>query len=216
MGSDPSNAIVAAFEGAKAENPKAYERWIWMSHRIGSQLPQSLLSNSIQRLGEIDLLCRSMEVDFLARPPLDGALDFRFQHLSALSDWWASSAYAICFVLRTREILSDQDFVRLANDLRLVRVQNEKHELPSDRKIDDPLDFIPSPLRTDETTPPVYAYDKNDRLRAHIPRSGLSAARSKMWEVFDPSTLSARWVDRLELANRMLDLMSPKTGGMNA
>jgi hypothetical protein len=53
--------LVAAFGLSRSQEPKLNERWIRMSFRMGSQLPQSLLSVSIQRLGEVDLVCRALE-----------------------------------------------------------------------------------------------------------------------------------------------------------
>ena len=97
----------------------------------------------------------------------------------------------------------------MADDLRMIRVQIEKYEVPSDRKLTEPLQFSPTQLRPDEKEPPTYVYDKADRLRAHIPRTGLSARWSYMWEVFDVKADASRWFERLELSNRMIDLLSP-------
>ena len=55
------------------------------------------------------------------------------------------------------------------------------------------------------------AFDKDDRLRAHIPLRGVSARRSAMWEVFDISADEARWYERRELSDRMLNLLAPVT-----
>lgn len=211
-----SNLIVAAYNAARSEHAAIYQRWIWMSHRIGSQLSHSLLSNSIQHIGDTDLVCRSMEDDWVTNPPQDGQMDFRLGHLMAFADWWVASAYAVCYTLKVRSILTDDDFLRLANDLRMVRVQNEKYEMPSDQRLDDTVQFVPNVLRDDEIEPPIYTYDKNDRLRAHIARKGMSALGSPMWEVFDPASKASHWLERRELSNRMLDLLSPDTGRINA
>ena len=209
-----SDLIVAAFNVARNENPGIQDRWIWMSHRIGSQLPRSLLPISMQRVGDVDVVCRSIEKDCLKNPSQEGVL--RPTYHSMFSDWWIASAYAVCFTLKERAILADDDFLRLADDLRMICVQSEKYELPSDRKLDEPMHFVPAVPRPDETEPPIYTYDKNDRLRAHIARQGRSARGSLMWEVFDPTTKSTRWLERLELSERMLDLLSPGTGKINA
>lgn len=150
-----------------------------------------------------------MEMDMLAQPSRESGLDMRLSYMALLSDAWISSAHAICFTLKDRAILADADFLDLANDIRLVRVQNEKHELPSDKKLDEPLNF--SPIQQDGKEPPIYPYDKGDRLRAHIPRTGISSRSSKMWEVFDPKIKAERWVERLKLSDWMLDLLSPRT-----
>jgi hypothetical protein len=208
-GAPIGDLIVAAIGLSRNNEPKLNERWIRMSHRIGSQLPRSLLSVSIQRIGEVDLVCRAIEKEMLAKPPRDGDLDLRFNYLVVLSEWWIASTYAVCFTLKDRAILSDPKFLTLADDLRMVRVQNEKYEVPSDKRLNEPLKFSPTQLRPDEKEAPIYVYDKTDRLRAHIARKGLSARRSLTWEVFDAKANEGRWFERLELSDRMLDLLAP-------
>lgn len=198
--------IVAAFRLAQNTNKKIHERWIQMSFRIGSKLPQSQLSVSIQRLGEVDLLCRALEQDLSEQPAPEGGLDFRFNYLWLLSEWWVGSAYSLSFTLKDRKILTDPEFLKLTDDLRMIRVQVEKHEIASDRKLSEPLQFSPAPLRPDEKTPPIFQYDKNDPLRAHIPRRGASSRRSAMWEVFDVNADESRWYERSELSDRMLNI----------
>jgi hypothetical protein len=204
--------LVAAFGLSRNGEPQVNERWIRMSFRMGSQLPRSLLSVSIQRLGEMDLVCRALEKELLEQPPKDGEMDFRPNYLAVLSEWWIGSAYAICYTLMDRKILSTDEFLRLADDLRMIRVQIEKYEIPSDRKLTEPLQFSPTQLRTDEKEAPIYVYDKVDRLRAHIPQKGLSVRWSYMWEVFDVKADASRWFERLELSNRMIDMFSPPEG----
>jgi hypothetical protein len=86
--------LVAAFGFSRAKNSQLNQRWIGMSWRIGSQLPQSLLSISIQRLGEVD--CRALETELMTQPQQAGDLDLRPNYLAVLSEWWIGSAYAIC------------------------------------------------------------------------------------------------------------------------
>jgi hypothetical protein len=203
--------LVAAFGISRAKNTELNKRWIAMSLRVGSQLPQSLLLTSIQTLGEVDLVCRALESELGAQPPNDGEMDFRPNYLMVLSEWWIGSAYAVCYTLKDRKILSDAEFLRLADELRMIRVQLEKYEVPSDRGLSEPLHFSPAQLRPDEKEPPVYVYDKTDRLRSHIPRRGLSARQSAMWEVFDVKIDAQKWFERLELSDRMLNLLSPPT-----
>ena len=135
-------------------------------------------------------------------------MDFRQNYLSVLSEWWIGSAYAVCYTLKDRRILSDPEFLRLADELRMIRVQNEKYEVPSDRDLAELLHFSPTQLHLDEKEPPVYVYDKADRLRSHIPRRGASARQSAMWEVFDVRVNAHNWFERLELSDRMLNLLS--------
>jgi hypothetical protein len=55
----------------------------------------------------------------------------------------------------------------------------------------------------------IYTYDKNDRLKSHIPRKGVSHPYSYMWEVFDVKADATRWYERLDLSDRMLNLLAP-------
>jgi hypothetical protein len=91
----------------------------------------------------------------------------------------------------------------------MIRVQLEKYEVLSDRHLRERYSSRPLSLRPDEKEPPIYVYDKADRVKAHIARTGLSARRSVMWEVSDVKADAARWYERLELSDRMLTLLSP-------
>jgi hypothetical protein len=125
--------LVAAFGISRTKNTELNQRWITMSWQVGSQLPQSLLPISIQRLGEVDLVCRTLENELGTQPPKTGEMDLRPNYLSVLSEWWIGSAYAVCYTLKDRKIISDTEFLRLADELRMIRVQIEKYEVPSDR-----------------------------------------------------------------------------------
>jgi hypothetical protein len=128
--------------------------------------------------------------------------------LKVLSEWWIGSAYAILFTLKERKIFDDAEFLYLANGFRLLRVQLEKHEIASDKKLTEPLKMSPAQLREDEVSdPPIYTYDKSDPLRAHIPQSGISSSGSIMWEVMDVQNNQMLWLERLDLSNRMVAML---------
>ena len=199
--------IVGAFMLSRSADAALAQDWVNLSARIGSKLQRSLLMVSIQRLGEVDQLCRALEAETVARPAQPNQMDFRFSYLHVLSEWWVGSAYAILFTLKERKIFSDPDFLYLANGLRMLRVQIEKHEIALDKKLAVPLRMSPSQLRDDElANPPIYTYDKSDPLRAHIARSGMSERGSIMWEVIDVTNDQALWLERLELSNRIIDI----------
>jgi len=102
----------------------------------------------------------------------------------------------------------DNQFQQLAEDLRLVRVQLEKHQIASDRKLSDPLIMTTGPSSPGGAPERFSQYDKNDRMRAHIPRMGSSARRSFMWEVIEVNTGSARWIERRSLSDAMLEIFN--------
>jgi hypothetical protein len=80
---------------------------------------------------------QALEKELLERPERDGELDFWFNYLMVLSEWWIGSAYAVCYTLKDRNILTESDFLKLADDLRMIPVQIEKYEVPSDKKLCD-------------------------------------------------------------------------------
>lgn len=216
MAKQPSNEVVVTtgqllsllFAAGRASYQSLNEEWINASVRIGGTLPHSLIMVSVQRLGEVDLVCRAVEKELMTSPPNDGQMDLRPNYLHVLSEWWIGSAYAICFALKDRKLRKDDPFLQLADDLRLVRVQLEKYEIHSDRALSEPLLLSPTDLRADEKEPPVYRYNKNDPLKSHIPRSGMSENRSIMWEVIDTKISNMRWLERLELSERFLNIFA--------
>jgi hypothetical protein len=101
------------------------------------------------------------------------------------------------------------EFQELAEDLRLVQVQAEKHQIPSDRKLTEPLQLSTGPAQPGEAPERFQQYDKDDPLRAHIPRMGFSDRRSPMWEVIEVKSKTTRWIERKALADIMLKIFSP-------
>jgi hypothetical protein len=202
--------IVAAFGASRAKYQDVYKKWVAASWRTGSKIPESLAMVSIQRIGEVDLVCRSLEDELLQQPPSPGEMDFRDNYLIMFAEVWVGSAYAISFALKSRGLLSENDeFQELAENLRLVRVQSEKHEIPSDRKLTQPLQLSTGRAQLGGAPERFLQYDKDDPLRAHIPRMGVSDRRSPMWEVIDVKSKTMRWIERRALSDTMLDIFSP-------
>jgi hypothetical protein len=201
--------ILGAFAASRAKYHDIYQRWITASWRTGSKIPRSLAMVSIERIGEIDLVCRSLEDELFLQPPTPGEMDFRDNYLMMFGEFWVGSAYAISFALKSRGLLSENGkFLELAEDLRLVRVQSEKYEIPSDRKLSEPLQLLTGKAQPGEAPERFYQYDKDDPLRAHIPRMGVSPRRSPAWEVIDVGSKTMRWVERRALADSMLDIFT--------
>jgi hypothetical protein len=201
--------VVAAFAAARTQFSDIQDKWIRASYRTGSKIPQSLASASIQKIGDVDLICRALEDELVAQPESPGAMDFRFSYLVMMSEMWVSMAYAICFALKERGLLADDNqFRQLAEDLRLVRVQLEKHQIASDKKLTAPLTMTTGPSSADGAPERFSQYDKNDRKRAHIPRTGSSGRRSFMWEVIEVKAEAARWIERRNLSDAMLEIFN--------
>lgn len=199
--------IVAAFAVSRTKNEDIYKQWIAASWRTGAKIPESVAMASIQRVGEIDAVCRSLEDELLQEPPALNEMDFRDSYLMMFAELWIGSAYAVSYALKDRKILTDRpEFLELAENLRLVRVQLEKHQIASDRTLKAPLQLSTGPSKDDETPERVVQYDKDDPLRAHIGRKGVSSRWSPMWEVIELKTMTMRWVERRSLADKMLEI----------
>lgn len=201
--------ITTTFAIARSKCPERAQRWVTASARTGSKIPASLAIVSIQRVGELDLVCRALEDELMQCPPKEGEMDLRDNYLILLSELWIGAAYAICFALKDRKLrLDEPDFMSLAEDLRLIRVQIEKHEIPSDRQLEEPLPLSTGPAKPGDAPERVVLYDKSDPLRAHIGRSGISQRYSAMWEVIEVRTKSMRWIERRQTADKMLEIFA--------
>jgi hypothetical protein len=201
--------VIATFALARKKFPDLGQKWTSASWRTGSKIPGSLAMVSVQRVGELDLLCRALENELAEHPPKPEEMDLRDNYLFLYSELWIGAAYAICFALKDRKLLlDDMDFVGLAEDLRLVRVQIEKHQIASDRALADPLLLSTGTPKPDDPPERIYVYDKSNPLRAHIGRTGVSDRRSVMWEVIEAKAQTVRWIDRRTISDTMLNVFT--------
>src|SRR5690348_10891861 len=100
--------LVGAFMTARQANAENYRRWINVSHRVGGMLPASLLSMSIQREGEVDLLLRSMEdaAAERAKNPPEG-MNFEVHYQNVMSGYWIGGMYETFRLLRQRRLVEN-------------------------------------------------------------------------------------------------------------
>jgi hypothetical protein len=195
-----SDLITASFREASERYPILHEAWIRISHRVGGLLPNSLLSHSLQRYGELDLALRCME-DELAPQVGKSQVEFRYQIL--FSEIWVGGIYETLRLLadNSRKLAPDSDeFRTLAHDLRLLRIPLEKHEITSQGQLTVPLQMT----TYDQTK--VYIYAKDDPQRSHIMPTGISARGSVVWQAIDGKTTAARWIERRSLSDQMIAL----------
>jgi hypothetical protein len=142
-----------------------------------------------------------MEDEAPTRPELSMALTCQ----GMLSELWIGSVYETVRLLKVRKLVPDgSEFLALAHDLKLLRIPMEKHELPSDWDLEEPLQMRRQPPNNDATD--IYEYDKGDPKRAHIMPWGLSPRGSLRWHVLDIKTGEERWIERRELSDRLLSL----------
>ena len=77
-----------------------------------------------------------------------------------------------------------------------------KFEIAKDRKLREPLKLQKVPPNNDATD--QAAYDGKDPARYHIMPSGMSSRGSVCWLALDHLTKSEHWVERRDLAERLL------------
>jgi hypothetical protein len=201
--------LASTFNQARAATPGLGERWLAASGRASSLLSRSLIAVTVQRLGEIDAVCRCVERELIERPPAPDVLDMRFHYYVMMAGLWVGAAHSVCFILNQRKLITDEPFKRLAEDLKLVRVQLEKYEVPLDRNLDGPIEMTTG-SGPDDAPPSISTYDYNDVHRSHIGRYGLSARNSLMWEVLEVQPIRHRWIERTDLSDRFLQIFTER------
>ena len=223
MSNEPtiSNLINAAFEQAAAQRPDRHQQWVTLSYRLGGELPNSMLTSAIQNVGHLDLLLYAVE-DEAAREITGGpARPISSLHQQTmLSEHFVGASYEILRTLDQRDrdtakrggapAPRTREFQTLLTDLEFVRIGLDKHELPKDKDkslTGDPIEMMRVPSSGEPRDP--YVYDKNDSRRAHIMPTGLTSAGSVCWQVTDLRAGRSYWVERQNLASRMLDLIQP-------
>jgi len=205
----PADHIAAAFSSAKSENPTLFPKWVFASMRMGGLLPQSTVSVSIQRLGEIDLLCRAFEADLGIRRGAPEQIDSRVHYSMLYGELWAGLAYAISFAFTDRRLLGDNEpFCDLAADLRLLRVQLEKYQIASDVSLKEPLPMVHREPSGETLSENLIWYDPADRTRSHIHTRAFSNRNSPMWQLIDLKSNTIRWLELRELADRTLEIFT--------
>jgi hypothetical protein len=194
-----------AFASSSTRQSQVVGKWIGLSHWLGGKLPDSLLVVSIQRAGRFDTLLRCMEDE--AASTMASGTDLGFCESEAmLSEAWVGAIYEILRLARERNLLpKTADVDRIAHHLSLLRMTIEKHEIAAERKLEEPLAFEAIPKKEGDT--PTY-YDKRDPKRAHRMPMGFSRRGSIQWHALDVTTLQAIWLERRELSDRILAVLT--------
>jgi hypothetical protein len=151
---DVAFLIVAAFRRASVRQKATHESWVKISFRVGSTLPHSLLSASIQRDGELDLVLRCMEDDFAEATKLEKTTEnlVLFHYQKMLSEIWIGSVYEVFrLIMELEHPRGDSEIAALAHDLRLLRIPLEKHQIAQDKILAEPLQMKRFPPNNNET-----------------------------------------------------------------
>jgi hypothetical protein len=220
--------IESAFLLARAKYPAEHKAWTDLSWRLAGRVSLMPLSATLQRAGDLDLVLRAMEDEAVAAaqsaPPKQG-LDFAFHYQRLFSEVWITENYEALRALRQREEevskaakANDPDHVRddvasLSSfksafaDLELLRMPIAKFEIAKEQGKDGitaPLRFYRMPPNGD-TTDELW-YDRKDPSRGHIMPTGLSPRWSVTWLALDHRGPLEYWVERRDLADRILKL----------
>jgi hypothetical protein len=196
-----SELLGAATVLSSSQWPALRDQWVKISHVVGGRLPASTLTSSVQEIGQLDLLLRSVEAEW--RPQQTAQIDYAFTCYSMLSDLWIGAIYEVFRLLESRKLSPDSDeFRALARDLKLLRIPLEKHEIADDKRLSQPLRMRRIPSHGDETD--LYEYTKADPQRAHIMAKGVSPLGSIMWQVTDVKQFKSYWLERRSISERVV------------
>lgn len=195
--------VASAFRLARHQHKLLLEENIKRSFRIGMLLPDSLLAVSIQRLGDLDLLVRSMKDDFAACIPAEPSNDNThiddFDHLCRLSELWVGGTYEIFRLLIVRNLRTDETTKEVHARLKLLRIPWEKYEIANERKLAGPLEM--AQISTENSV--HHWYEQSDKKRSHIMPSGITAQGSVAWLAVDALNREQLWIERLALSNEV-------------
>lgn len=204
-----SRLLSSAFGLARAQNAGLSSEWKQISLRVGLGLPQSLLVVSIQRVGALDTLLRSIEAEVASALP-DSEEDMDFVDLQQnLSELWVGSVYEILRVLNERDLASPLNgFSGIFREFTLLRIAIEKYELKNDTKIKTPVRLD----RASSSEESVFVeYLSGDPMRAIIMSGGISARGSVMWQAVDWQNASNVWIERQALSDRLIKMLAAPT-----
>jgi hypothetical protein len=210
-----SPLLNSLFNVARAKYRAENEAWVQLSHRLSGRFNLATAASSIQRLGDLDILLRCLEEEFNTNKDASG-MDFSFHYQMMFSETWIVGCYEILRAFRERDRkaadagkptsgVSDLDeFKSVFADFELLRMPIAKFQIAKDNKLDQPL-----PMRRvgDDETKPTEFYDPKDPDRFHIMPAGVSSRGSVMWLALDGRNSQEHWVERRDLADRLLSLL---------
>lgn len=197
-----SELLSAAFHQSSFKQREIYENWLKLSFSLGGLLPNSLLVSSIQRLGKLDLLLRSLESEFA--PELQDKDLTLLDNQFFLSEIWVGQAYAITSTLIRRNPQNNQKLKELNDFLRILRVVIEKHEVADEKVLGDWTLF--NRLSGYELKD-IYIYDKAKSDRAYIMPAGVSGRGSVTWQVYNAKSEQSYWCERLYASELFLEFV---------
>ncbi|WKW49881.1 hypothetical protein [Rhodomicrobium lacus] len=210
-----SPLLHSLFNVARAKYWAEHEAWVQLSYRLSGRFKLVAAVSSIQREGDLDILLRCLEDEFNMNKDASG-IDFSSHYLIMFSEAWIVGCYEVLRVFQQRDreaaevgrppsgVSELQEFKSIFTDFELLRMPIAKFEIAKDNKLEQPL-----PMRRvgDDETKPIEFYDPKDPGRIHIMPTGVSARGSVVWLTLDVRNSQQHWVERRDLADRLLSLL---------
>ncbi len=158
------------------------------------------------------LRCLEDELSTKKRAPEVG---FAAHYQMMFSEAWIMGCYEILRAFRQRDSEAAKngkptsgvselgEFKSIFSDFELLRMPLPKFEVAKDNKLKQPL-----PLQAvgNGDTNPIEFHDPKDPNRFHITPRGMSARGSAKWLAVDGLNLRQHWIERRDLADRLLSL----------
>jgi hypothetical protein len=209
-----SPLLNSLFNVARAKYRAENEAWVQLSFRLSGWFNLVTASPSIQREGDLDILLRCLEDEFNMNKDACG-MEFSFHYQMMFSETWIVGCYEILRAFRQRDrdaakaskptsgISELLEFKSIFTDFALLRIPIAKFEIAQDGKLKQPLPM----RRVGDETKPIEFYDPKDPGRFHIMPKGVSERGSAVWLALDVRNSQQHWVERRDLADRLLSLL---------
>lgn len=219
-----SPLLNSLFNVARAKYRAENEAWVQLSYRLSGRFNLVTALSSIQREGDLDLLLRCLEDELNAKKDASG-MDFSFHYQLMFSETWIVGCYEILRAFRQRDreaaeagrptsgVCELDEFKSIFTDFELLRMPIAKFEIAKDEKLKQPL---PMQRVGDDETKPIEFYDPKDPGRFHIMPRGASSRGSAMWLALDVRNSREHWVERRDLADRLVSLLKLVKGAGEA
>lgn len=210
-----SPLLNSLFNIARTKCSAEHAAWVDLSFRLSGRFGLVTALSSIQREGDLDLVLRCLE-DELDPNDEKSVTAYSFHYQMMFSEAWVVGCYEILRAFRQRDeeavkvgkptsgVSELDEFISIFADFELLRMPIAKYEIAKDKGLKEPL-----PMRRvgAEETEPVEFYDPKDPGRFHIMPKGVSERGSAVWLALDVRNSREHWVERRDLADRLLSLV---------
>lgn len=215
-----SSLIDLAFNVARSKYAAQDGEWANLSGVLSGRFNLPVAMLNIQRQGNLDLLLRCMEdeheTNFAAAQADTTGSNMAIHYQLLLSETWLTGCYEILRAFRQRDreavkahsrtsgVSKMRSFKSIFYQLELLRMPIAKFEVAKDEQLRAPLLMQRMPFNGDETD--HAAYDQRDPARHHIMPVGISPRGSARWLAIDHLKSRQMWIERRDLADRLLSL----------